>query len=56
MTALDQITQLERQAADLERLEHELHRLDASVPLSASRAARVAADFRAKAEQLRSAP
>lgn len=54
MTAADQINQLEREAGDLERLSHELGRLDCET--SAARAMRIAQDKRTKLEQLRGNP
>lgn len=57
MTLNEQITQLEREADDMERLEHELGRLGLEVPsgleLPIARAFRIASDRRAKLEQLR---
>lgn len=57
MTLNEQITKLEREADDMERLEHELGRLGLDVPsgleLPAARARRIASDRRAKLEQLR---
>lgn len=53
MTRLDQIADIEREATEMERLEHELERLDPTLRAPIARAFRIASDRRAKLEQLR---